>query len=160
MRKFFVILLSIFLTIFEASLMTRFDMGYISVHFSLICVAVVAWLTDVKFGMLNAVIIGSITDVLASKTPCVYLVLYILTVISVKFISGKTDLRKIYVCLLFIFCVSIVTEFVNFLIIIGGNSAEITAFALSKIILPQAFLNAFISLFLFFVFKGLCPSEQ
>ena len=160
MKKFFVVLFSIILTIVEASLMTRFHIGYVSVHFSLVCVAIVGWLSTEKFGLINAIIVGAVCDVLASKIPCMYLILYVLMVVAVKFISKKTDVGKFYLCLLVIFCASIVTELINFLIVFGGESADVTAFALSKIILPQAFLNSVISLFLFWFFRGLCPSEQ
>lgn len=160
MRKFWVIFLSVLFTVLEVSLMPHFNLGIITLKFSLICAVAVAWLCDEKLGIINAAIIGSIIDVTSSKILCMYLVLYVATAVAVNYISKKADIRKVYICLISTFVISVLVELVGFFCAFFKYRAEFTTFALSKIILPQAFLNTLVCFVLFFIFRSVCPSEQ
>ena len=123
-------------------------------------IILVSWLSDIKFGLLHSTIIGAVYDVLTYRGVCFYLILFLLVSVVVFYFSEKANVKKAYICLLITLFATILVEFITYFVSYFSLRATMTAYALSGIILPQAFVNVIVCFILFFVYRGLCPTKE
>lgn len=161
MKKSFVylLILSILLTLIEATLLSGVSIGSVFVKLSLITVIVTAWLMPLKEGLLHALIVGAFGDVLFSRYYLFYVILYIIAAFVSNLISEKVNAKKVYICLFSTFVITVITEFIGYFSKAMTVGFKYSSFALSKVILPQAILNTIVCFAVFYVYRSICKDN-
>jgi len=160
MNKVLAVIVSLALTIFQLCVTHTFKIGWLNYNFALVCIVVVCCLYGGKCGIVNAVFVSFIYDIFASKIPGTYIYIYLAIALIVQIIAKHMFSRNIGASLIFVFVSTLVSELIVYWLFYAFNGMAYSAFALSKIILPQCIINSVICLIVFWFYKSVLKIKR
>ncbi len=153
MKKYLNVLVSLLLVVLQVTLFSRLKIFGLNVNFALICVIVVASLTDSKISIINAVVTGILYDFYACYNVgwnlTMFTVIALLMILIVKFMYKGSIVTAVTFTAIF----TIITELILYWFGYLSNGNSYNSLIIVKIILPQAIINSIISLVVFYLYK-------
>ena len=154
MNRWFAIIVSVLLVLLQICVTPMLKIFGLNYNFALVCIIVFSCLCGGKTSIFNAVILSVIYDIYISKVPGTYFLIYLIISISVQAISKHMFNRNLWISIFFVVIATLISELLIYWIFYAFNSMAYNSLALSKIILPQCFVNALICLPVFWLFKS------
>lgn len=156
MKKALIVIISVLLTVLQVTLTSHFKIGWLNYNFALMCVIMSAWIFDDNgLAYTNAIVVGFVYDMFSGYFMGYNTLIFVILVAVLLFLSKQMYKRSFAACIMLSFFVSVITEFITYLIffIFGGYNDN--AFALSKIIFPQGLVNCVAGVIVYFLFAVL-----
>jgi rod shape-determining protein MreD len=142
MKKALIVIISVLLTVLQVTLTSNFKIGWLNYNFALMSVVIVAWIfDDASLVYLNAIFTGVVHDLFSAHFWGYNIIMYIVFAFVLLFLSKQMHKRSIAACLLLSFFVTVISEFITYLVFFAAYGLSDNAFALSKIIFPQGLVN-------------------
>ncbi len=156
MKKGAIVIISVLLTVLQVSLTSYFKIGWLNYNFALVCVIMTAWIFDDAYlAYSNAVITGIMLDVFSSHFLGYNTSVFVILVTVLLFLSKQMYKRSFTACILLSFLITVLTEFLTYLIFFMPYGLSDNAFALSKIIFPQGLVNCIPGAVVYLIFTAL-----
>ena len=142
MKKALIIIISVLLTVLQVTLTSNFKIGWLNYNFAFMSVIIVAWLfDDSALVYFNAIFTGVVHDLFSVNFWGYNIIIYVVFSFVILLLSKQMHKRNFVACLLLSFFVTVVSEFVTYLIFFASQGLSVNAFVLSKIIFPQGLVN-------------------
>lgn len=153
MNRFLAVVFSVFLTVLQVTVTPELKIGWINYNFALVCIVIVCLLCGGKTGIVNAFFVALVYDSFASFYPGTYLIAFLFVALIVEIIAKRMFDVKVLIAVFFVFAVTLITELIVFWFFYALNGMAYNAFALSKIIFPQCFINSAAALVVYWIYK-------
>ena len=152
MKKYLNILYTLLFILVQVTIISKFLIFGYNSNFALVCVIIVAALSDTNISVINAALAGVLYDVFACYNVGWHLIMFtiiaLLMILIVKYMYHGSLISVALLTAVF----TIITELIlfNFGYDVKQNYAS---FAFLQFILPQTIINTVLSLLLFPIFK-------
>ena len=152
MKKAVFVIIGLLMCILQCTVTWRFSLGWHNYGVA-VCIITALSVFDGKIGIITGIICGFFLDCIQGRFIGISLFMLLFTAIIVMFLSrGMNGKNMIAVVLLTLF-VTFFTEFAQYWIYFVVNGTGNISFALTKLIFPQAFINAVCSVPIYFLIK-------
>ncbi len=155
MKKIFVFLVSVLMIILQVTLMSRFKFFGLNYGFALTSVIVVSCIYDTKTAIINSIVCGIVFDTYVSTHYGTYLAIFFIVALITMFISEFMYKGSLVTTIVITLILTILSELLMYYIFIVPQGMAYHSFALTKIIIPQALINSFITIIVFGIYKWL-----
>lgn len=148
MKKFILVAVTFLLTILQITFTYRIGFGWY--NYGLMLTAVIVLTTfEYTLGYISAAICGFCMDCLLGGVNYMYLIMCLLAAFAVHMATKYAFRQTLITVLLFTFVITLLTELVQYWIFIVPYESGAVAYALTKLVFPQAFINTFCAIFVY-----------
>ncbi|MBQ2968045.1 MAG: hypothetical protein IJE10_08020 [Clostridia bacterium] len=154
MKKIIVIAFTIFLTLLQVTFTHHICFGWYNYGLMLTAIIVLTSF-DYVLGYIGAAVCGFFMDCLLGGVDFVYLIISLASALAVHLATKYAFRQTLLTVLIFTFVLTFATELVQYWIFIVGEQTGAVAYALTKLIFPQAFINTFCAVFVYVLYAWL-----
>ena len=155
MKKIFIFLLSVLLVIVQLTITSHFKFFGYNYGLIFVAVIVVGCIYDFKTSLINAMVSGIFLDTFYSLQYGVNIVSFLIVAVITFFVSDYMYKGNLVTCMVITFILTILSEILMYYILVSANSISSLSFVITRFVLPQAFLNTFVSVIIFGIYKHL-----
>lgn len=158
MKKVILVAVTFLLMVLQITFTYRICFGWYNYGLMLTAIIVLAAF-EPTLGYISGAICGFCMDCLLGGADFVYLVMCLFAAFAVHMATKYAFRQTLLTVLLFTFVITFATELVQYWMFIVPNESGAVAYALTKLIFPQAFINTFGAIFVYifyvWIFKKL-----
>ncbi len=155
MKKISIFLISALLVVLQVTITSHFKFFGLNYGFALVSVIVVACIFDKQTSIVNALVCGIFFDTFASSHYGTYLTVFLIAALLTVFISEFMYKGSLVTSLVVTFILTFLSELILYYIFIASQGGTYHSYVLTRVVLPQSLINAFISIIVFGIYKSL-----
>lgn len=141
MKKTVLVIVGLVLSVIQFTVTWRFQLGWHNYGLAL-CAVIAISSFDMKAGLICGGICGFLTDCIQGRIFGINIVLLIISALLAGFLALRMNGKNLITVIVLTFAVTFIVEFLQYGLYLALNGSGNISFALTKIIFPQAFINA------------------
>lgn len=154
MKKTVLVILGLLLAVLQYTLTWRFQLGWHNYGLAL-CAVIVLTSFDMQSGLICGGVCGFFIDCIQGRIFGINIVILLLSALLTGFLARRMNGKNLITVIVLTFMVTFISEFLQYWLYLALNGSGNIAFALTKIIFPQSFINVVCAIPVYMIFKFL-----